>query len=91
MMKVLIEFIGYVSRKVGNEWLWMEIGGGETLHDLFSKHLALMLDVEVVESLVAMLSRGDIQIAVNGRMVDNLNVKLKDGDKIIVFPMAAGG
>ena len=89
-MKVLVEFIDYAVRKIGREWLWVELAEGETLHDVLSR-LASTLDAGTVESLKAALSRGELRIAVNGRIVDSLGSKLSNGDKILVFPIAAGG
>ncbi|MBS7638409.1 MoaD/ThiS family protein [Candidatus Bathyarchaeota archaeon] len=89
-MKVLVEFIGYAVRKIGREWLWVELAEGGTLHDVVSR-FASTLDASAVESLKAALSTGELRIAVNGRLVDSLGLKLSDGDKILVFPIAAGG
>ncbi|MBS7618144.1 MoaD/ThiS family protein [Candidatus Bathyarchaeota archaeon] len=89
-MRVLVEFIGYAVRKIGREWLWVELAEGETLQDVFSR-LASTLDASVVESLKEALSREELRIAVNGKIVDSLDLKLSNGDKILVFPIAAGG
>ncbi|MEM1602852.1 MAG: MoaD/ThiS family protein [Candidatus Bathyarchaeia archaeon] len=90
-MKVLVEFLGYAARKVGRNWLWVEVNEGETLRDVFLKYLGLRLENEVVEALMNAFMRGEVRVAVNGRVVGSLDAKLNDGDKILVFPIAAGG
>ncbi len=89
-MKVLIEFIGYAARKIGREWLWAELAEGGTLRDLISS-LASTANASTVEELKVAITRGELLIAVNGRMVSDLDSRLNDGDKILLFPIAAGG
>ncbi|MEM1538631.1 MAG: MoaD/ThiS family protein [Candidatus Nezhaarchaeales archaeon] len=90
-MKALIEFLGYASMKAGREWLWVAIEKGETLYDVFLRRLTSTLDAKTAESLKAAFLRGELRIAVNGRVVDRFDVELNDGDRILVFPMVAGG
>lgn len=90
-MKVLVEFIGYLARKIGRGWLWVEIYEGDDLRDLFLKRLSSQLGVDLAGSLLDAFIKGGVRIAVNGRIAWSLDSKLSDGDRIILFPLAAGG
>ncbi|MBS7641635.1 MAG: MoaD/ThiS family protein [Candidatus Bathyarchaeia archaeon] len=90
-MKVFVEFIGYLARKIGRGWLWVEVCEGDDLRDLFLKRLSSWLEVDIARSLLDAFIRGEVRIAVNGRIVWDLDLKLSDGDRILLFPLAAGG
>ncbi len=90
-MKVYVEFLGYAAEKVGRRWIWLEVETGCTLGDLFTKHLGSIVGVELSRALAEAFARRELVVAVNGRTVDSLEHVLEDGDRLLVFPIAAGG
>ncbi len=90
-MRVYVEFLGYAAEKVGRRWMWLEAETGCTLGDLFAKHLGSTIGAELANALTEAFTRRELAVAVNGRLVDRLEHVLEDGDRLLVFPIAAGG
>lgn len=90
-MKVYIEFLSWVSLKVGRSWIWLDVPEAISVRELVEKILPNVLGRDVTKAITESVSSGAIIILVNGYAIQNLDYVLKDGDKLYLQPLAAGG
>jgi len=91
-MRVLVEFAWSLAEKVGKKYIWLDVKGEELdLQDIFSKILPSILGEDLGKALHDLLLNRGAFVVVNGIMAKDLKVKVKDGDKILLQPIASGG
>ncbi|MEM0027439.1 MAG: hypothetical protein QXT53_05675 [Ignisphaera sp.] len=92
-MRILIEFGWFVAEKVGKRYMWLEIDNITEirLEDLFQKILPSSIGEELSKVLYQLFLQRDIFVVINGVIEVSPNKLIKDGDKIIIQPMASGG
>lgn len=92
-MRIYIEFTSPVVEKIGRRYLWIEIDRERIqLKDLLLEIIPSIIGRDIGVILYELFSKKEIVIAVNGVLVSELLIELKDGDKIYVFqPLAPGG
>lgn len=86
-MKVFIKLVARVAEGIDKPEFWIFLEENVTLKDLLDK-----LNVE--KGLKIDLDERSLVILINGRSVEFLggaNAKLKDLDKVVIMPLAAGG
>ncbi|NJE07489.1 MoaD/ThiS family protein [Thermococcus sp. M39] len=86
-MKVYVKFIGPLRQQVEVPEFWVFLKPDSTISDLLDeleKNRGIKIDPQ----------DRNVVILVNGRSIEfleRLNTKLKDLDKIVIMPVAAGG
>lgn len=87
MMKVFVKLVAQIAEGIDRPEFWVFLEEGSTLKDLLQK-------LEVERGIKIELSRRNIIILINGRSTEFLGgfeAKLKDMDKVVIMPVAAGG
>uniref|UniRef100_A0A7C2ZVH4 MoaD/ThiS family protein n=1 Tax=Ignisphaera aggregans TaxID=334771 RepID=A0A7C2ZVH4_9CREN len=91
-MRILVEFAWAVAEKVGKKYMWVSLDGEELrIEDLFLKVLAKEAGKEIGEVLYKLFIDREILVIVNGVIAVDPGTKLKDGDKVLIQPVASGG
>ncbi|MEM1526400.1 MAG: hypothetical protein QW775_04180 [Ignisphaera sp.] len=90
-MRVFIEFAWSVAEKVGRKYLWLNLDYEElSLDDVFKKILPSILGESLGVVIYRLIQERELLVIVNG-VIGDLTIKLKDGDKILIQPLASGG
>lgn len=90
-MRVFVEFAWFVAEKVGRKYLWLNLDYEEiSLDDVFKKLLPSIVGENLGTALYRLVQERELLVIVNGVIAD-LTIKLKDGDKILIQPLASGG
>jgi molybdopterin converting factor small subunit len=91
-MKVLVEFAWTLSEKVGRKYVWLDVKAEElNLQELFSRILPSILGEDLGKALNELFLNKEVFVVVNGVIAKDLAVKVKDGDKVFLQPVASGG
>jgi len=86
-MKVFVKLIAQAAEGVDKPEFWVFLGENSTLGDLLKK-------LERERGIKIGWGKRDIVILINGRSAEFLGgvkAKLKDMDRIVIMPVAAGG
>ena len=86
-MKVFVKLIAQVAEGIGRPEFWIFLEENSTLEDLLKK-------LELERRIKIEWDKRNIVILINGRSAEFLGgvkAKLKDMDKIVIMPVAAGG
>ncbi|KUJ98581.1 MAG: Uncharacterized protein XD43_1753 [Thermococcales archaeon 44_46] len=86
-MKVFVKLVAQVAGEVDKPEFWVFLEDGSTLKDLLQK-------LEAEKGIKVDFSKKDVVILINGRSVEflgGIEAKLKDMDRVIIMPVAAGG
>ena len=86
-MKVFVKLIAQAAEGADKPEFWVFLGENSTLGDLLKK-------LERERGIKIGWGKRDIVILINGRSAEFLGgvkAKLKDMDKIVIMPVAAGG
>lgn len=92
-MRLYIEFVGIVAEKIGRKYLWLILDDVDTIsvYELFMHKLSSIIGKETIDMIFNAYKNNEVLIVVNGVLVPDLNINIKDGDKLYIFPMAFGG
>ncbi|MDW8085985.1 MAG: hypothetical protein RMI45_07100 [Ignisphaera sp.] len=90
-MKIYIEFSWSLAQKFGKRFLWLDVHSDTQVKDLFLHLLSTAMGRDLGETLFKLFLDGALLVAVNGILITDPSMKLKDGDRVYMQPMAFGG
>lgn len=92
-MRIFIEFAWSIAEKIGRKYMWINVerGSDVEVQDIFLEILPQFIGRELGETLYNLYLNREIIVIINGVIVLDPLMKLNDGDKILIQPLASGG
>ncbi|MEM1779343.1 MAG: hypothetical protein QXV81_09425 [Ignisphaera sp.] len=89
-MRIYVEFVWSVAEKVGMRYLWLNLDYEELKLEDILKNTPLYYRRRSGAIIYKLILERELLVIVND-VISDLTIKLKDGDKILIQPLASGG